>query len=290
MHFLSGSADGIRRWRIADGQEVSKRMGLNLNAMSVSRDYKWIVCGTQRGASVWDAEMHEKVIDVEGRDVVAAVDISPDSSRFATGTVGASIWSIKTGQRLVGPLEHNNDIRGIKFSPNGEFVATASELDSIRIFDTHNGDHLISIKTITPSFYPITPFAWSDTGKQIYAASNDRKIHSFDAFTGFQLAESQILGDADSVRSIALAANGKFIATFANRSISFLDTSTLSLIGPVIQDSEEIHPITLSPDSNYLATGRRDGKVSVRNLSSILPESYGPFHVSIRAFVVGHVE
>lgn len=40
MHFLSGSADGIRRWRIADGQEVSKQTGLNSNATSVSRNRK----------------------------------------------------------------------------------------------------------------------------------------------------------------------------------------------------------------------------------------------------------
>ena len=36
--------------------------------------------------SVWDAKTQEKAIEVEGPTYVGAVDISPDSTRFATGT------------------------------------------------------------------------------------------------------------------------------------------------------------------------------------------------------------
>ena len=39
-------------------------------AISVSKDQKWIVHGTTEGASIWDAEVHEKVVEVEGRDEV----------------------------------------------------------------------------------------------------------------------------------------------------------------------------------------------------------------------------
>ncbi|KAI9567669.1 hypothetical protein HD554DRAFT_2039394 [Boletus coccyginus] len=77
MHFLSGNGDGVRQWRVGDGEEVARQTGMNLNVVSVSRDHKWIVCGVQRGASVWDAGMQEKVVEVERRQVVAAVDISP---------------------------------------------------------------------------------------------------------------------------------------------------------------------------------------------------------------------
>ena len=129
---------------------------------------------------------------------------------------------------------------------------------------------------------PSTPLAWSNNGQQIFAASLDRKIKSFDVSTGSQLAESQVHGD-DEVRSIALAANGKLLATFADRSISFWDTSTLTQIGPVIEDRQNIQSIALSPDSSYLATGGEQGNIAIRNLHSILPDLYGPFSVSIYA-------
>jgi WD40 repeat protein len=102
IHFYGGTSDGVRRWRVADGQEVGKQMGMDMSAISVSRDGKWIVCGTTGGTSVWDAELLRKVAEVEDTIYVAAVDVSPESTRFATGTSAekASIWSISTGERL----------------------------------------------------------------------------------------------------------------------------------------------------------------------------------------------
>jgi WD40 repeat protein len=285
MQLLSGKTDGLRRWRVADGQELGNRMAKDVYAISVSRDGKWIVCGTGRGAIVWDAKMQEESIKVEGTNTVSAVDISPESTRFATATgtgdCKASIWNIITGERLVGPLQHDSWITGIQFSPNGEHIATASN-DSIRVFDSRNGDPLTTIMIDIPHWSPITPLAWSNNGQQLFSASSDRKIKSFDAFTGSQLAELQIPG-GDEVMSIALAANGKFLATFVDRSISFCDTSTLTLIGSVVEDSQKIRSIALSPDCSYLATGGYNGNITIRNLNNVLPDLYGPFRVSIYA-------
>ena len=290
-HLLGGGDDGIRRWRLSDGQEVAKQMGESVYAISVSRDGKWIACGSQ-GASVWDGELHEKVINVEGRTTVWTVDFSQDSTRFATGTGKSdnkmSIWSATTGERLVGPLRHNEDVTGTKFSPHGEHIATACLSGSICVFDSHNGDELIVIMIEAPSWGAITPLAWSNNGQQIFATSYDNKVRSFDASTGSPLAELEVefLNDRHDVHSIALAPNGKFIATFVDRSISFLDVSTPSRIGPVIQDDAVIRSVTISQDSNYFAVGREDGKIVIRHLSKILADSYGPFYVSVCVFIV----
>ena len=286
-HVLGGS-NGIRRWQLKDGQEVGTQMGKNLYAISVSRDCKWIVCATEEGgADVWDAEMQEKVVDVEGGKTVMTVDVSPDSTMFATGTgLGddtANVWSLTTGKRLVGPLKHTNFVTAVRFSPNSMRIATACWEGSIRVFDSRNGDELITIDTVTPSIWPCTPLAWSNDSQQIFAASKDNKIKLFDASTGSQLAESQTL-TGGNVDSIALAASGKFIATFAGSTILFLNTSTLSHIDPVIEDSETIWAIAISPDTGYLATGVIDGKITIRDLGRILPDSFGPFHVSIYPF------
>ena len=283
IHLLSGNDDGIQRWRLEDGQEVRKQAGMVVGSISVSRDHKWTVCGNTKGASVWDAELRGKVIDVEGTKMVYAVDVSPDSTSFATGSdEEASIWGISSGERLVGPLKHDRDVTGIKFSPNGEHVATACRGSAIRIFDSHTGDWLITIDTITPGWAPTIPLLWSDDGQQIFAASEDNKIQSFRVSTGSQLAESQILNDdGNNIQSIALATNGKFLATYAGEVITFLDTSTLSQIVPVVKDSGTMDSIALSPDRRYIATGGRDGKITVRELGRILPDFYGPFRVSI---------
>ena len=257
---------------------------MKLHAISVSWDDKWIVCGTDgAGANVWDGEIHQRVIHVEGANVVDAVDVAPDSTRFATGNRDgeASIWSILSGRRLVGPLKHDNWVTGARFSPTGEHIATARYM-GIRIFDSQTGDKLVTISTDQPGWGATTPIAWSSDAQRIFAASRDRKVKVFDTSTGTQLAESPTLHDStNDIPSVALDANGKFIAAFINRSISFLDTSTLARIGPVIEDSDRIWSIKISPDSTRLASGRHDGTIAIRDLGKILPDRYGPFDVSI---------
>ena len=241
MQLLGGSTERLQRWRIADRQEVGNQMAMDVDAISVSTDGKWIVCGTTtQGESVWDAKTQEMAIEVEGTNDVNAVDISPESTRFATTARGdvdksANIWSIITGEKLVGPLQHDGFIVGIKFSPNGEHIATAVA-HSNRVFDSHNGDQLITIKAGISQWAVSTPLAWSNDGQQFFVACGDLKIKSFDVSTGSQLAESQVHDESDGARvipSIALATNGKFLATFTGRSISFCDTSTLTRINPL---------------------------------------------------------
>ena len=232
--------------------------------------------------------MQEKIIGLEGENTVNAVDVSPDSTRFATGTDKvASVWNVTSGERLLGPLKHHMFVTGIRFSPTtGNHIATACFGGSIQIFDSHTGDKLVTINTDMPRWIAVTPLAWSSDAQQIFAASHNT-IKSFDTSTGSQLAESQILHHGNNdVASIALAANNRFIATSAERSILFLDTSTLTRIGPVIEDSKGIGSIAISADSNHLVTGRGDGKIIIRDLSKILPNSYGPFRVRICAFMI----
>ena len=248
-HLLGGGGDGLRQWRLADGQEVSKQTGMELRAISVSRDGKWVVCGTDK-ASVWDAELHEEVVIVEGRNRVCAVDVSSDSTRFATGTDNneASIWDIATGERPIGPLKHGNDVTGIRFSPDGEHIATFCYCGSVRIFDSRNGSQLIDIDTIARSLWGITPLAWSNDAQRIFTASQDNKTKCFAVSTGLQLAASLIFNVS---YSISLAGSNKFIASVAKDAISFLDTSTLVKVGTAIEGEAT----AISLNSNRIATG-----------------------------------
>jgi WD40 repeat protein len=283
MHFYGGTRDGIRRWRVADGQEVGKQTGMNLNAISVSRDGKWIVCGTTEGASVWDAGLQRKVVRVEteGTNSVWAVNVSPESTRFATGAgrnKRASIWNITTGERLVGPLELDSNVFGIKFSPDGGHIATACE-DSIHIFDSYSGHQLITIKS--PLGFAMTPIVWPSDGR-LFTTSEGGKLKSFNTSTGSLIAEWKIHShDSNSPMSVALSADNRSIASSAGHSVSFWDTFAHTQLGSVLEDDNEIRSIALSPDGTRLATGGNNNKtITIWNLSNILPESYLPITVS----------
>ena len=255
---------------------------MDMNAISVSRDGKWIVCGTTHGANVWDAELQRKFVEVEGRNSVWGVDVSPESTRFATAANWkASIWSITTGERLVGPLDHDSSVRGIKFSPDGGHIATACQ-GSIRIFNSYSGHQLITIKNPLPGEFLTTPVVWPSDGR-LFAISepNGDKIKSFDASTGSQIAEWNIHSHNSNNRmSIAVYADNRSIASLAGHSVSFWDTSTHTQLGSVSEDDNEIWSIALSPDGTRLATGGKNKTITIWNLSDILPKSYLPITVS----------
>ena len=249
-------------------------MGMNLNAISLSRDGKWIVCGTMRGANVWDAELQRKVVEVENTRSVWAVDASPELTRFATAVNGrTSIWSITTGEKSVDPLEHNPDVSGIKFSPEGGHIASAC-VNSIHIFDSYNGDQLrlITIENPLLGSFLATPVVWPSHGR-FFALSVDGNIKSFDFYTGSQLAEWQIHGH-NREDTMSLTANNRFIACSAGHSVSFWDTSTHTQLGGILQDVDQIRSIALSPDGTHLATGGLNMKITIWNLTDTLPESY----------------
>ena len=79
------------------------RWSIGGKAVSVSRDHKWIVCGAQRGASVWDAAKQEGVFEGEGRRVVAAIDICL-----------ATMFAESGFPRLATACEHDNQLLTIK--------------------------------------------------------------------------------------------------------------------------------------------------------------------------------
>jgi WD40 repeat protein len=292
MHVYGGTTDWIRRWRVADGQEVGQQTGIDMNDISVSNDGKWIVCGTTEGASVWDAGLQRKAVEVEHTNFVGAVDVSPESTRFATGAGKhdrkATIWSITTGETLVGPLEHDSAVFGINFSPDGGHIATAC-LNSIHIFDSYNGDQLITINNPFPDTYwaGLTPIVWLSDGR-LFAMSEDLGgiIKSFDTSSGSQLAEWHIHGrNSEDSKSIAMCGNSRFIASSAGRSVSFWDTSTHIQLGSVLEDDDTIQSIALSPDGAHLATGGNNKTITIWNLSHILPESY--LRITVRPTLPG---
>ena len=291
-----GSEKGmLQRWRVDDGQEVGEPIrteGAAIFAVALSPDRRWLVGGLGRSDSgeakanvvVWNAQTHEKVLDID--TPAMSLDISPDSTTLATGSIGGflCIWSITTGEGLVGPLSHDEFHSGpefvvvaVRFSPVGDRIATASgtegasQTQSIRIFNSKNGQQLVYIPCQSSMDISI-PLAWSADGRQLFAATSNQ-VKRFDTFSGSLLSSWSVPGGG-SRNSIVLSRNQRFVAILAHKSLSFWDVSTEMQIGTVIDHASEVASIALSPNDDYISTGEVNGIVTLRNLSEILPRSY----------------
>ena len=104
-HLLSGGKDGtIRQWHVKDGMEIKDQQittPSTVRAIALSHDSNWIVGAGERVATVWNRRTCQVAHTVsEHSDWVNTVDVSPDSTKFATGSDDkkAIIWDISNGR------------------------------------------------------------------------------------------------------------------------------------------------------------------------------------------------
>ncbi|KAH0834960.1 WD40-repeat-containing domain protein [Lanmaoa asiatica] len=241
---------------------------------------------------VWDAHTHEQVLDIKDHtNSVFSVDVSPDSTRFATGSAEklAFVWSMTTGEKLVGPLQHDGWVVAVRFSPNGDRIATAAaenpDAKAIRIYNSKNGQRLLDIPF--PFKASISShLTWSGDGHRLFAGSFSR-VRCFDTSLGSLLGEWSAPGGGWCV-NLVLSHNQKFLVVAAYLSLSFWDASTHEQIGTVLNHPTKVWSIALSPNDDCIAIGEASGKITLRNLCDILPASYLT-SIEVQRSVIGHI-
>ena len=273
-HVVSGGDEGkIRRWRVEDGMEVGTPMdaGSTVFNIAVSRDGKWIVNGTAGSVQVWNVENGKKVNEFKAHSIqwVLAVDVSPDSTKIATGSRDrtAYVWSLSTGQRLLGPWKYDHQVAAVKFSPNGRFIATATR-SSISIYDSQSGNLVVNV-LIEVLLSPNHSLAWSSNSKHLFAVSSG-KIICLDAPTGATLFQWSICRDENN--RIALASDGAFIVASSGSSVTFWDATTHKQIGSVVQHTARAGCPAISPNLDIVIGG--GNKITLGSLCNILPSPY----------------
>lgn len=279
-HILGGSGLGtVRKWGTVDGREVGKvmKVGVEVGAVAASRDGEWIVGGTTVGSAiVWKGKNHEKVAEIKPPHVdwVLSVDISPDCKTFATGSYDetAAVWEVETGLKLFGPLKHASHVGGVRFSPSGDRLATATWGDlAIHVFDSRSGELLIRIPNSVSSVFP-NPLAWSDNGQRIFA-SHEVCINQFDVATASHISGWKV-DPHIHVQLIALANSGQFIACSIDRTVTIWDTLTHTTICLPLRLTGRLKSVAISVDDTRIAFGQDDDKIVLQNLPDILPHSY----------------
>lgn len=277
-HLLSADDQGtIRQWRCDDGREVGEGIRTSsglITAMALSGDGNWIVSSGWQVANVLNRRSQTSFTVGEHTDWVDTVHVSPDSTKFATGANDktAFIWDISTGKQLVGPLEHDDRVRTVKFSTSGDRIATSSR--DLRVYDAHNGTLLTSISVSLASYQSSDLIAWSGV-QNVFALTSGNTLAHIHVNARQTLSSSpQITGEWGEFGNISLSSNSQFIAASLGRSISFLDTATYAQISSVLQHPTPIWSIALSFDNNYLATSDANGIITLRNLHYIVPSYY----------------
>jgi WD40 repeat protein len=94
------------------------------------------------------------------------------------------LWNVSTGQ-LIRTFKdaHSDTLTGIRFSPNGQFLATSSTDRFMKVFKVKDGSFVRSFEGHT---HHVTDVAWNPDGHQLASAGADQIIKIWDFKTGEQ--------------------------------------------------------------------------------------------------------
>ncbi len=219
----SGSWDGtIRRWDIANGQELSKWDAGSVTRLAFSPDGKTLASvGENRMLKLWDTETGKLRFEVEaGSDRIQCLAFSPDGRFLAIGggpfdekpqSYGeVRLWSVGEEPAEIGRFDgHANSVLSVKFSPDGKTLLTGSVDHTLRVWDvTTRRARLV----IEGSQAWIEGLAVSPDGRSFVSPGRAQgELILRDLTTGEERA--LLVGHSNQVRGITYSPDGKTLAT-----------------------------------------------------------------------------
>ena len=109
------------------------------------------------------------------------------------------LWDVASSKELFVLKGHTNQVMSVAFSPDGKRLATASQDQTVKIWDTQTGQMLITLTHEPPGVRALGLWdvAFSPDGRWIAASSQDGTISLWD---GQNVAGSDCADPGDVLR------------------------------------------------------------------------------------------
>lgn len=185
---LGGFVDpNIHIWT-ASGQLFTK-ICMNFNLLSSisiggvawAPDSKRIACGWRGEIRIYDAYTKQLLQTYKNASDSSFFYVcwSRDGSRLVCAVPKeAVVWDTTTGRLLHKYVAHKADIRDLALSPDGKYVASASNDTTVHIWETDTAKRLFTYEGHKDQVASVT---WSPDGKRVASASKDGTVHVWQA-------------------------------------------------------------------------------------------------------------
>lgn len=279
---LSVGGDGSRKvWDTATGVELPADTSFPAEVSNAScSEVTW------RDSAAWllDAGTGSQVKLLENRRPVDSWQLSPDGTRL----IGANrdgtlhLWDASSGSRLATVFGRGDPVRLLRFSPDGNRIASLSE-NTRSLGDGRSGTTTLwdgrTCRKVADlgftNFRADSEAAFSPDGARIVSVfqptrSLDRTLFLWDAGTGEKLAS--LGGHADAVGAVRFAPDGtRFVSASADRTLKLWDVATGRELATFSGHKGAVNNCDFSPDGHSIVSACADGSLKLWDATLVRP-------------------
>jgi len=152
-------------------------------------------------------------------------------------------------QRITILIGHTLDVNALVFSPDGSLLASASDDDTIKIWNTTSWDEILTINSHNND---VNSLAFSPDGTNLASGSEDNTARIFDTSSW---EEIQSLSQFNSgVNDVTFSPDGSIFATGSNGIINIWDAESWFPITSMTGHISEVNDLEFSPNGSILAS------------------------------------
>ena len=159
---------------------------------------------------------------------------------------------------------HTSDVRSASFSPDGNRIVSASDDNTVRVWDASTGAELLELEGHTDR---VRSASFSPDGNRIVSASWDNTVRVWDASTGAELLNLE--GHRSSVNSASFSPDGNRIVSASwDNTVRVWDASSGSELLNLEGHTGDVSSASFSPDGNRIVSASDDNTVRVWDAST----------------------
>ena len=213
-YIISASADKtVRVWDVENDYKCIKILGghtLAVVSLSYSRDGNFFATGSSdRTIRLWDINnLTQKDHKEVAGDLKEGYKLECNNFVLSISKNDIEIYDLDSEQRIETLKGHTDYIKSASYSPDGKYIASASDDKTIRIWDVNN--HYECIKTLEGHTDEVLHLSFSPDGEYIVTTSSDKTIRIWDVKNDFECIKT-IEGYEYKPYSVTFSPDGKYI-------------------------------------------------------------------------------
>jgi WD40 repeat protein len=183
-----------------------------------------------------------------------ATPSTPPTARPSPQTTTVAASPPPLGTLLLTLASHTNSVRQVAWSPAGQWLASASDDGTVRLWDGVTGQPQTILRGHANGM------VWSPDGRQLASASSDQTVCLWDAATG--QPQTILRGHTGYVYAVTWSPDGQRLASAsADKMVRLWDAATGKLLAILTGHTSDVHAVVWSPDGRWLATASQDRTV-----------------------------